>query len=347
VLKIDRLALRFLLLGSAAILIALPTLYGLFSAHQHQIDLRFGEGLSQRLAIDSTEAILADDELALNATLASYEQLEKIAGASFVNSALEVVSASGELDGIPVSSPVIISGDEYGQVTLYVKPAAKVISALSLLIICAVMIALSFAGYFSTVRQQPKLKVEPDSGTLVTLELGDLPGLADQLSTHTINNLYGELQNQVEALFDSLGGHLYLAQGPVLRGLFFSADHSKRATTAALMLKRLTNHWAAEQGVSINRRIAVQDAPSLNLNGSLINNHRRAQLNRNTGMLLKSGQPGDIIFGQQTGLNLPNGLTYREHPSLRIVSQFSPPIEHTLDLEVNKLIQSLASPETT
>ncbi|WP_298635706.1 hypothetical protein [uncultured Umboniibacter sp.] len=345
-LKIDRLALRFLLLGSAAILIALPTLYGLFSAQQHQIDLRFGEGLSQRLAIDSTEAILADDELALNATLASYEQLEKIAGASFINSALEVVSASGDLDGIPVASPVIISGDEYGQVTLYVKPATKVISILSLLIISAVMVALSVAGYFSTIRQQPKLTVEPDSGTLVTLELGDLPGLADQLSTHTINNLYGELQNQVEALFDSLGGQLYLAQGPVLRGLFFSADHSQRATTAALMLKRLTNHWAAEQGVSINRRIAVQDAPSLNLNGSLINNHRRAQLNRNTGMLLKSGQPGDIIFGQQTGVNLPNGLTYREHPSLRIVSQFSPPIEHTLDLEVNKLIQSLANPET-
>jgi hypothetical protein len=346
VLKIDRLALRFLLLGSAAILIVLPALFGLFSAQQQQIDQRFGEGLSQRLAIDSAEAILADDELALNATLASYQQLEKIAGASFVNSALEVVSASGELDGIPVSSPVVISGDEYGQVTLYITPDGELVSGLALVIISAVMAALSVAGYMSTVRQQPKPKPEPDSGTLVTLELGDLPGLADQLSTHTINNLYGELQNQVEALFDSLGGQLYLAQGPVLRGLFFSEDHAKRATTAALLLKRLTNHWAAEQGVSINRRIAVQDAPSLNLNGSLINNHRRAQLNRNTGMLLKSGQLGDIIFGQETGVNLPNGLTYREHPSLRIVSQFSPPIEHTLDLEVNKLIQSLASSET-
>ena len=207
-LKIDRLALRFLLLGSAAILIVLPALYGLFSAQQQQIDQRFGEGLSQRLAIDSAEAILADDELALNATLASYQQLEKIAGASFVNSALEVVSASGELDGMPVSSPVVISGDEYGQVTLFIKPASELVSGLALVIISAVMAALSVAGYASTVRQQPKLKPEPDSGTLVTLELGDLPGLADQLSAHTINNLYGELQNQVEVLFDSLGGQL-------------------------------------------------------------------------------------------------------------------------------------------
>ena len=266
--KIDKIALRFSLIAIAAILITTPTLFGLFSAQQSNLDRSLGNTLAQRLAIESTEAILADDILALNATLASYQQVDKVAGASFLDSAGDKVSASGDLEGLAISAPVMISGDEYGSVFVYIVPYGAALPVVAILLIVGLICLLSFIGYRAAKQQQPKPVKEPDSGTLVTLELGDLPGLADQLSAHTINNLYGELQNQVEALFTALGGQLYLAQGPVLRGLFFNENCSKRAAKAALMLKRLTNRWAAEQGVSINRRIAVQDAPTLNLNGS-------------------------------------------------------------------------------
>jgi len=301
-----------------------------------QITDDYGSALAARLTQSSQQAALAGDLLSVRTSLEQFNQFGQVAGAFILDTEDHVMLSSGEITELSFAENIKIGEDTLGTAVIYLKPADWSTSIILILLICSALAAMLFFAVRLMLPREQNTE-QNQSGVLVTLELGDLPGLADQLSTHTLNNLYRGLQKDVQSLFEQQGGELYLAQGPVLRGLFTGSHAEDRAAQSTLVLKRLTHQWAKQQGVGINRRIAVQAAIGLNLEGDLINNHQRAQVNRRTSWLLQAGQAGDIIFDSGLTVSLPNGLTYREHAQLQIISQLSQPLQRSVDLLIEEI----------
>jgi len=328
--------IRILCFGLATLLLLAPITWTLSNAQSSQLTDDYGNALAARLTQSSEQAALAGDLLSVRATLEQFTQFGQVAGAFILDTDDQVMLSSGETSSLYYSQDIKIGEDSLGTAVVYLQPADWSSLVILLVIIGGALAAmLAFAVRLMLPKEEADNKNQ--SGVLVTLELGDLPGLADQLSTHTLNNLYRGLQKDVQALFEQQGGELYLAQGPVLRGLFTGNHAEDRAAQSTLVLKRLTHQWAKQQGVGINRRIAVQAAIGLNLEGDLINNHQRAQVNRRTSWLLQAGQAGDIIFDSGLTVSLPNGLTYREHAQLQIISQLSQPLQRSVDLVIEEI----------
>ncbi len=328
--------MRFIGVAIATFLVLGPLIWAAnFNLVKSQAEA-FGQTLSERLAQSTQRAAIRGDLLSVRAILEQFTNTSEITGATISDIDGITLAKSGTVSNRVYSTSVTVGNDQLGFATIYLTPTPWW-SSLIVIAYFAFAIILICLAAIKILLPKAINRDEEQSGILVTLELGDLPGLADQLSTHTINNLYRGLQRDIRTLFEQLGGELYLAQGPVLRGLFTGSGAVNRAAQAALILKRLTHQWAEEQGVGINRRIAVQNATGLNLAGDLINNHQRAQVNRRTAWLLKSGQPGDIIFDAGLNVSVPNGLTYREHSQLQIISQLSQPLERSVDLNLSAL----------
>lgn len=336
---------RHLFMLIAVALICASVTWTLSYQQQSSSTKAFAETLSLQIAERTANAALAGDLLSIQGTLENTVDIDSVLGATVTEPDGNVLAEAGSIaDASTAQHPIMVAGELMGYAMVGVESpshlSSLMISVVTLLGLVSLFVGLSWLK--PEIPTSRPNKYRSINGVVVTFELGDLPGLMDQLSTHTINNLYQSLEFEVLSLFKALGGELYLAQGPVLRAVFSGKDQVKSAAKAALMLKRMTHRWAENQGILINRRIAVQTCDDLPEKGDLINNHRRAQFNRHTGALLKSGQPGDIIFDEGFKPSLPNGTKVRPHPQFKVIAQFSPPLAHAIDLEVDRLLKQIA-----
>lgn len=272
-----------------------------------------GELLAAQLSVEANQVLFANDLLSLQGLIQKYLTF------SDAISSIKITDIDGQLlvssgtpaRGLAFTHEIISGRDTLGQVTLFLTPEKFGNAWVSVLICTLSIIIISTCIILIFIRFIAQHKPAPQNGTLVTIELTDLPELASHISRHTLDNIYDHFQTDVTKVLDAAGGILYPGNGPILRGLFTGPHADQSALIAALLIKRLSRCWGVKNGFKVHRKIVVQHAQGLNDSGALTDNQHRAQQHIETRHWFKRSEAGDIVLAPGLSCTPPEGVDYQ------------------------------------